>query len=275
MASTAYRSPTVLLKELGISEPTEINIEAIAQHCEATIVYEPLEGCAARIIGHGDRAIITVDSRSKRPRQRFSGAHELGHWAWDRGKVGFACTEQMFNLEWSALNPEQRANQYAADLLLPDFMFVPKAAKKDMTFATVEGLAEEFATSLTATAIRLVQHGPFPAIVVCSKHGKRRWFIRGLGIPEILWPREQPKRDTIAYDLNEGKSPSKRPLEIYADSWIDHRGADRYGILEDSIKIGADEVLTLLWWKDERPLIELAEQEEEYIGGLRGSPEAR
>lgn len=263
MSMTVYRAPTALLKELGLSEPAEINIEPIAQYCGATIVYEPLEGCAARIIGHGDRAIITVDSRTKRPRQRFSAAHELGHWAWDRGKVGFACTEQIFDLEWNTLNPEQRANRYAADLLLPDFMFIPRAAKKDMTFTTVEGLAEEFETSLTATTIRLVQHGSFPAMVVCSEQRKRKWFFRGPEVPTVLWPREQPKRDTIAYDLCEGKISNKRPLEIYADSWIDHAGAHRYSVLEDSIKVGPDQVLTLLWWKDERPLLELAEQEEE------------
>lgn len=262
MSMTLYRAPTVLLKELGISEPREINIEAIAQHCGATIIYQPLEGCAARIIGHGDRAIITVDSRTKRPRQRFSAAHELGHWSWDRGKVGFACTEQIFNTEWNALNPEQRANQYAADLLLPEFLFIPRAARKEMTFTTVEELARDFETSMTATAIRLVRHGSFPAMLIWSEHGERKWFIRGPDLPTVLWPREQPRRDTIAYDLFEGKIVSKRPLEIYADSWIDHAGARSYSVVEDSIKVGQDQVLTLLWWKDERSLLGLAEQEE-------------
>lgn len=259
---TLYRAPIGLLKELGISEPGEINIEAISQYCGATIVYEPLEGCAGRIIGHGDRAIITVDSRTKRPRQRFSAAHELGHWSWDRGKVGFACTEQAFDTEWNALNPEQRANEYAADLLLPEFLFVPQAAGKDVTFTTVEKLARDFETSMTATAIRLVRHGSFPAMVVWSECGERKWFIRGPDIPAVLWPREQPKWDTIAHDLFEGKVVAKGPMEIYADSWIDHSAAHDHSVVEDSIKIGQGQVLTLLWWKDERPLLALGEQDE-------------
>jgi hypothetical protein len=263
MTTTFYRVPAALLKELGISEPNEINIEAVAQYCGATVVYEPLEGCAARVIGQGDRAIITVDSQSQRPRQRFSAAHELGHWAWDRGKIGFACTEKTFHKEWESVNAEQRANEYAADLLLPDFLFIPRAVKRAMTFATVEDLALQFETSMTATAIRLVRVGSFPAMVVWSEDGERKWFIRGPGVPSSIWPREQPRRDTLAYDLFQGKSVAKRPIEIYADSWIDHQAAHSHGIFEDSIKVGSGQVLTLLWWKNERPLLEIAEREEE------------
>lgn len=260
MSPYTYRAPAVLLKELGISEPQEINVEAIAQYCGATVVYEPLERCAARIVGHGDRAIITVHSGGQRSRQRFSAGHELGHWMRDRGKVGFACSESSFN-SWTGTSPERGANEYAADLLLPEFMFGPRAKDREVTFATVEELAESFVMSMTATAIRLVQHGSFPAMIVYSEDGSRKWFIRGADVPEALWPREQPKRDTVAYDLMQGKQ-SKHPLEIYADGWIDHQDADKYGVVEDSIKIGSKSVLTLLWWKDERQLLDLSRDEE-------------
>ena len=56
-----YKSPSKVLDELGITEPDEIDIEAIAQYCGALIVYEKLEGCAARILGNGNEAIITVE----------------------------------------------------------------------------------------------------------------------------------------------------------------------------------------------------------------------
>lgn len=256
-----YRAPAALLKELGISEPNEIDIEAIAHYCGATVLYEVLEGCAARIVGHGDRAIITVDSQEHRPRQRFSAGHELGHWMLDRGKVGFACTESMLSSEWTADNPERRANGYAADLLLPEFMFVPRARRTKITFDTVEALAQEFVMSMTATAIRLVQYGSFPTMIICTERGRRKWFIRGPDVPEMLWPREQPKEDTLANSLIHGHCEEKRPLEIYADSWIDHQDAHRYGVVEDSIKIRPDQVLTLLWWKDERQLLDLTEDE--------------
>ncbi len=258
-----YVSPSMLLEELGITEPEDIHIEAIAEHCRATIIYEALEGCEARILGYGDRAIITVNKNTPRSRQRFSGGHELGHWMRDRGRVAFACTEATFSREWSGENPERRANRYAADLLLPDPMFRTRAKGREMTFATVQDLATMFQTSQTATTIRLVELGSFPAMVVCNEIGRRRWFIRGPSVPEILWPRDAPGPDTAAYMLLRGGSRSDGPVDVYADCWFDHPDAHRYAIREDSIKITPNLVLSLLWWKDERQLLALGADEEE------------
>src|SRR2546427_1959685 len=122
-----YIAPDMVLEELGIRDPEDIKIEAIAEHCGATILYERLEGAEARILGYGERAIITVNGAAPRARQRFSGAHELGHWMCDRGKIAFACTDRSFTREWLDDNPERRANQYAAELLLPQKMFSPRA----------------------------------------------------------------------------------------------------------------------------------------------------
>src|SRR5689334_19860990 len=117
------KSPASLLDELGVMAPSEINIEAIAQYCGATVVYQRLEGCEARILGYGNKAIITVDERVNRGRQRFSAAHELGHWMCDRGSVEFSCSDAALSSGWDRNGPEQRANRYAADLILPVEMF--------------------------------------------------------------------------------------------------------------------------------------------------------
>lgn len=118
-----YRPPEAVLEELGIRDPEDIKIEAIAEYCGATILYERLEGTEARILGYGDHAIITVNDAALRGRQRFSGAHELGDWMCDRGKIAFTCTDRSFTREWSDDNPERRANQYAVELLLPEDVF--------------------------------------------------------------------------------------------------------------------------------------------------------
>lgn len=250
-----YKSPAALIEELGISEPEEIEIEAIAEYCGATIVYEPLKGCEARILGHGDRAIITVNTASSRERQRFSGAHELGHWMRDRGKVAFACVERVFAAEWGEENPELRANRYAADLLLPSPMFSSRAKNKAMTFATVRVLAKDFQTSLTATVIRLVELGSFPAMIVCYELGKRRWFARGPDVPSVLWPPIEPSRGTVAYGIIQGTATSTGPVDVYADGWFDLPDAGRYELTEDSVRISERFVLSLLWWKDERQIL--------------------
>lgn len=99
---------------------------------------------------------------------RFSAAHELGHWMLDRGRLAaFVCSEKNFINDWSIDNPERRANRFAAELLLPQFLFQPLAKNKEITLKTVRELCAKFQTSLTATAIRLVEFGSFPAMVVC------------------------------------------------------------------------------------------------------------
>jgi Zn-dependent peptidase ImmA (M78 family) len=255
-----YRPPTVLIEELGVTEPKEIRIEAIAQYCGATVLYEPLEGSAARILGFGDRTIITVDSRSRRERQRFSAAHELGHWMRDRRQMSsaFSCKEQVFATEWGNDNPERRANRYAAELLLPEFMFRLQAKNLPITFESVRKLAKLFETSLTATAIRLIDLGSYPAMIICSSISGRVWFIRGEDVPASLWPRERPGAYTLAYDLLRGEpSEEDGPTDVQADGWITHPDSRRYTICEDSMALGNEYVLSLLWWKDERQLLDI------------------
>ncbi len=260
--SSSYRAPHTVLEELGIREPEDIKIEAIAEYCGATILYEALEGTEARILGYGDRAIITVNVAAPLGRQRFSGAHELGHWMCDRGKIAFACTDRVFTREWSDDNPERRANQYAAELLLPQRMFSAHAKNREITFAAARDLAEVFKTSLTATAIRLVEFGSFPAVLVCSDRDRRRWFKRGPDVPDVLWPHDRVSPRTVAYDVLHGEALPSGPVDVCADGWFGHREAHRYAIREDSVRITADYVLTLLWWKDERQLLDLSEDED-------------
>ena len=258
-----FRSPDQLLSELGIVAPEDIDIEAIAFYCKATIRYRSLTGCAARIVGNGNTAIITVDSTSHRTRQRFSAGHELGHWMNDRGKASFSCQEHQFLKEWSSLNPESRANRYASNLLLPVSIFRPRASTfKTTDFDVVRSLAETFNTSLTATAIRLAQHGPLPSMLVYYSNSIRQWFVRSSGISERLWPPKHPSSNTYTFDLFKGGTHTELRGEVRGDAWFEHQKAEGHYIYEHSLRTTYGDVLSLLWWKDEQMLIDLDEFEE-------------
>jgi Zn-dependent peptidase ImmA (M78 family) len=264
MATSEYfRSPSQLLEELGITSPEEIDIEAIAFHSGALIKYRPLSGCAARIIGNGHSAIITIDSNTPRGRQRFSAGHELGHWMYDRGKASFSCEERQFVQDWSKDNPESRANCYGSDLLLPITIFKPLTANlRVINMTTASEFAKKFQMSLTATALRLVEHGPLPAMLVCYSSTGREWFVRNLDLSKKLWPTSTPSRDTYAYDLLQGAEELTAEGDVSAAAWFDHELAERYDVHESSIRTGYGDVLSLLWWKDEKMLIALDEFEE-------------
>jgi len=179
----------------------------------------------------------------------------------DRGKAAFACAESVFQSEWQTNNAEARANEFAAELLMPTKIFGAQARSREMTFQTVEELAQKFATSMTATAIRLVTVGSYPAMVICSRDGRRRWFVRGPDVPDSIWPREEPTAYTVAGDIFRGKK-GRTPNEIRADAWLSYREARGHFIVEDSITLTRGTVLTLLWWKNERQLVEMEEDEE-------------
>ena len=261
--SNAGQTPAEILAELGIREPEDLDIEAIAQHCGATIQYKPLSGCEARIMGLDDAAIITINVNSSVERQRFSGGHELGHWMRDRRTASFQCNEQMFVREWSVDNPEKRANRFASDLLLPAKMFRPLSKGLPITFASVQQLAGVFKMSLSATAIRLVEYGSYPAMLICNSAAGREWYVASSTVEQKLWPVDCPGQLTQAAALLNRRHHAEGPQDVRADHWIKNFRADRYWIKEDSIPWTNQTVLSLIWWEDESQLIDLDNFEEE------------
>jgi hypothetical protein len=251
--SSDYRPPESLIEELGILEPEDIDVEAIAQYCRATIVYEPLRGCASRLLGYKDRAFITVDSRASRSRQRFSAMHELGHWMFDKGKAAHVCKDQAFDSYGG--DAESRANRYAGNLLLPSAMVSSMARNLEMNFAAVRALAARFQTSLTSTAFRLVELGSFPAMLVLSEKGWMRWYNRGPKVAD-LYPRKQPGQESAAFKLHAGATVPDRPVDLSADNWIVHPRSKRYSVREHSVRIADGVVLSLIWLRDEKLLLD-------------------
>jgi hypothetical protein len=136
-------------------------------------------------------------------------------------------------------------------------MFRQHSKKREITFFTVKDLAKDFQTSLTTTAIRLVELGSYPAMIVCSKDGRRKWFTRGPDVSERIWPRDSIERGSVAFDILNGRSGDEGPVDVYANVWIDHPDADQYEIREHSMRITSDLILSLLWWKDESQLLDL------------------
>ncbi len=257
------QSPAEILSDLGIREPKDLDVQAIAMHCGALIQYKPLSGCEARIMGLEDSAIITIDVNSSPERKRFSGGHELGHWMRDRGSATFQCNEQMFVREWSEDNPEKRANRFAADLLLPAKMFRPLSKDLPITFATVEKLATIFTMSISATAIRLVEYGSYPAMLICNSAAGREWYVASSTVNGKLWPVDRPGRSTQADALLQGHGPGLGSQDRRADQWIKNFRADQYWVKEDSRLWTNQSVLSLIWWEDESQLIDQENFEEE------------
>ena len=185
-------------------------------------------------------------------RQRFSVGHELGHWHYHRGKTSFCRPDDIENYSRKALDPERVADNYAADLLMPRYLFESEANKfSNMTLDSAKTLAKSFKTSLTATAIRFVDMGPAPAMVICHGTEGRKWFHRGRDVPENFFPCRELDHDSFAFEVLFGNKQDSGIHKIPADAWIDRWNADRFEVVEQTVKTARNDVLTMIWWQDE------------------------
>lgn len=247
------------LQSLGVTDPNEIDLEAIAWDQGAEIKYRDLEGCEARILGAGNKAIISVQQDIYRRRQRFSIGHELGHWHHHRGK-SFSCrSEDIGNYAGTNAtgDAEKVADRYSANLLLPLYIFTDVVKQyKHPTFDTIFAIADLFDVSKTCTAIRFVEHGNFPCILACYTQTGRKWFKRNKDVPSKIFPHNELDHDSNAFEVLFGNSDKSNRSVSSGDTWINWWKAERYEICEETVQLAEGEVLTLLTWKNEQMLSE-------------------
>lgn len=237
--------PDSFLKALGVTEPEEIDLNAIAFCLHARIQYEPLQDCDARIVGYENRSVITVNCESSEQRQRFSAAHEIGHWVLHRGKR-LACKVDEASNVGSPL--EREADRFAADLLMPIYVFERFAREFDrLTLEVVGELAARFMTSLTSTAIRLVEIDRFPSLLVCHGPEGRKWFRSAPSLPTKLFPKHELASESSAFAVLFGRQPNDpKPRKIKANAWFEFACAERHSVYEQTARIGKDEIITVL-----------------------------
>ena len=117
--------------------------------------------------------------------------------------------------------------------------------------------------SLTATSIKLVQFGSFPSMFICYEEGQLKWVIRARkDVPGCLWPPKRPEPGTLTAKLMSGEFSQETMGDIRSDKWFEHPQADRYYVRESCFRNGPDSVVALLWWEDEKQIIDLQEEEE-------------
>jgi Zn-dependent peptidase ImmA (M78 family) len=126
------RAAEELLTELGISDPVDIELEAIAHCVGVEVQYRRLAGCEAQIIGYKDRAVVYVSPDTSPHRKRFSTGHELGHWYHHRGR-SFVCRSSDIGkpIDEKSRDAERQAAAYSGDLILPPFMVGSRLERLD------------------------------------------------------------------------------------------------------------------------------------------------
>ena len=238
-----------ILRGFGIDRPEQIDLEAIALELGVAVRYAKIDGSEARIVGNDTRAIITVRADSQRPRQRFSIAHEIGHWVERHGRGGFVCAKEDISPQNDeAKGVESQANAFASQLLLPSYLFVPMIKGRPITLDTADKIGRDFQASLTATAIKLARCGEKPAAVMCHSQSKREWFVRGPLFPHELWPAMELHSDTDAFELlyspqAQGKTSVRQEPGA---RWLTGRGAYNLKVQAQSVKVSDGVVVSIV-----------------------------
>ena len=104
------------------------------------------------------------------PRARFTMAHELGHYFIDEHRNLLASGEFEPHLSECEFDSseliEQEADLFAANLLMPVKSFIELGESQVKGFECIMKLAEEFGTSITATAVRYVSLDVWPCVLI-------------------------------------------------------------------------------------------------------------
>ena len=246
--NAAGQKAEALISELGISTPQEIDVEAIALDSAVEVQYAHLSGCEASLVGFGSHAIATINLSGVRGRERFSIAHEVGHWHLHRGR-SFQCRVDEADLNLAAnRGVEKEADSFAAHLLMPEGIFVPKIRQIGQpNFKNLGDLAQEFETSLMATALRLANINTLPVIVACFNRAGLRWNLRAQDIPGRWFIKRELDEDTFTHDLLHQGKESRHLGKQPADAWFQNDDAGKYEVLEQCVKSREGEALVLLY----------------------------
>ena len=250
-----------LYHELGITEPAEIDLEAIAFHKQAVVKQKPLSGCEARIIGAGDRAIITVNSKSDPERQKFSIGHELGHWFKDRGKIGNLCAASDMELGEKKQKPrESIANNFASELLMPHFLMRDVIHGSNFNSEVASVVARTFDCSFMASLRRTIKMDYHMGFMACYKKcGTRRYFEKHSQLPGVFFPPRQIPNGSAIQRLIGGERLIG-PTLVDGDVWCREGLTSGSVVFEHAFHYHEDEFLTLVWWQDEEPIWQFSEK---------------
>lgn len=232
----------------GVRRPEHIDLEAIAGASGAHVIYRKLDGCAARLVTAGDRAVISVSLDDNLGRRRFSLGHELAHWMQDTQRTSFKCSNADIGPQNAeAKSIEADANSFASQLVLPDYLVWPWVEDRKPSLDLASAMGSDFQASLTASTLKLLQRAKVPTAITCHDQRRLKWSRRGRDFSTDFYILNELHQDTVAFEMAFGATKGlSRPKRESASRWISGPGTYRMEVWSQSIKLPEGSVLTML-----------------------------
>ena len=220
------------------------------------------DGALVRVKGASSGIIALRKSIREGGRKNFTIAHEIAHFVLPKHDESSVCRSSQIET-WSRelAARELEANEFAAELLLPEAVVRTTVGSPEPSLAVAKRIGQTFSASLTASAYRLAELTSFRCAVVWSSERRVIWFKPSAEFGQWVRIRDSVDPRTFAFDCFEGRAVPSKLEAVPASAWLSGANlrADAM-ILEESCSMPFyDAVLTLLWIKD---VIETAESED-------------
>lgn len=255
----ASQRAAMVLREHGLSEPP-IDPIALAERLDIQVEAKPSaeEGVSGMLLRHGDAFLIVYATHIPVPGyQRFSIAHELGHYLLD-GHIDHVLPQDGVHASRAGFVSgdlyEREADHFAASLLMPTDAFGRDCRRRVAGLQTVIELAETGETSLTATAIRYAELTDDAVAVILSTDTKIDYCFlseRMLTLPELQIPKKGSAvpESSVAFEIGsyiqKVHSAEQASEEIDVIDWLG--GTRSINVAEQTVGLGRyGKVLTIL-----------------------------
>ena len=212
------------------------------------------DGCLMRV---GDAWGILINARIRsESRRNFTIAHEIGHYLLERDTVGSCSlderlnaliadqqgsTEQGQSKKQAYLRGEQRANQFAVELLMPTPIFLADLSSlSQVGLPAIAELATQYGTSLTSTGIHYTRLSKFVCAIVFSEAGVIRYFAYSDGFREnrdcYLVSGQPLHPKALASQFTNGASVGELMGEVPLNYWCKPKESRMNGSKSESVK---------------------------------------
>ncbi len=223
MINKGQLAAITLREEIGISDPSEIDLEEVILGRGGFVKYLPMGNTDGRIV-HG-KTISTVYINSNihyEGRRRFALAHELGHLEMHKGASVHDDSTSLFwfnNMEKKLKRgiQEYEANQFASEYLMPRDLFYHEASKEPLSPELLSRLADRFQTSITSVAFKYFDLNLYPMALFHIFDGRVKYWKKSSDLRVFIksLTKLPPPEDSVALEyIDENYEPIYKKSEL-------------------------------------------------------------
>ena len=189
---------------------SSVNLEGLAKKWGVKAIEEHALSSEGLILPTRGGYKIIINEEAIPTRRRFSLAHELGHLLLHKSGISDLASPKgkqrgSLGSDW---DEERLCDQIAAEILMPKMVFYEDGWMEGWSLKSLRTLASMYKTSLSATAVRMVDLMPEEALMGV-------WRVSEEGKPTLQWPHS----GKTAYGIPSPRIVIDERLELVGRAW--------------------------------------------------------